>query len=96
MDKKVTPLNAIKSKCWDCSGYYADGLVDCKNITCSLYPYMPYKKMKADLEWLKYNPKRKGHVTWEESARPLSEEQRKATAERFRAYRESKANEVTD
>jgi hypothetical protein len=42
--KKVTPLNAVKAKCWDCSGYYEDGLVDCENTDCPLYSYMAYAK----------------------------------------------------
>lgn len=34
---------AVKAKCFECCGYYADGRVDCGITTCPLYLYMPYR-----------------------------------------------------
>jgi len=31
--------DAIKLKCWDCTGFQADGYEDCEIYDCSLYPY---------------------------------------------------------
>jgi hypothetical protein len=40
---------AVKAKCFECCGYYADGRVDCENNDCPLYPYMPYRgKLAGD------------------------------------------------
>lgn len=41
--KKITRKGAMLAKCYDCCGYYADGLVDCKVPLCSLYAYMPFR-----------------------------------------------------
>ena len=30
---------AIYGKCFECSGFHADGYQDCENIDCSLYVY---------------------------------------------------------
>jgi hypothetical protein len=45
---RVTRNQAIKAKCYECSGYYhdsTDGVKgrDCKIPTCPLYPYMPFR-----------------------------------------------------
>jgi len=40
----LSATQAIKAKCYDCMGYYADGNVDCETPTCPLYGYMPYGK----------------------------------------------------
>lgn len=41
--KKITLRQAVKAKCYDCMGYYADGKVDCVVPHCPLYPFMVYK-----------------------------------------------------
>lgn len=41
--KELSPLSAIKAKCYECSGYMAEGRRDCGGYTCPLYPYMPYR-----------------------------------------------------
>jgi hypothetical protein len=46
---KITANQAIKCKCYDCCGYYADGRKDCGVKTCSLYPWMPYNKNKGKI-----------------------------------------------
>lgn len=43
--KRLTRSQAIKAKCYDCMGYYADSPQDCLNETCPLYAYMPYSKL---------------------------------------------------
>ena len=59
----LTLAQAAKGKCYDCLGYYADGVDDCKTPDCSLYPFMPY------------NPNRKKKVSnmSDERKRELSE-----------------------
>lgn len=47
--KDFEPLsrkNAIYAYCADCMGNYEDGIKDCKNPRCPLYPYQPYSKKK--------------------------------------------------
>jgi hypothetical protein len=48
----VTPVNAIKAKCYVCSGEYADGRKDCKNSNCPLYKWSPYGKLDPGIEWI--------------------------------------------
>lgn len=87
-NKKPTRKEVQETHCWLCSGHYMDGRVDCENRVCPSYTYMPYRKLEPDLKWFKYNPKRKGRVTWEESAKSMTDEQREANTERLRLYRE--------
>jgi len=47
-EKKISPLQAIKAECYDCMGYYADGVGDCDNPMCPLYPYMPFSPKVKD------------------------------------------------
>lgn len=47
--KRLTRGQALIAKCCECSGYYADGRVDCQMPDCPLYPYMPYGK--GDFAW---------------------------------------------
>ncbi len=44
--KKLTRAHAMKAKCYECQGGYADGKQDCKVTSCPLYPYMPYREKK--------------------------------------------------
>jgi hypothetical protein len=46
---------ALKAKCYDCNGYYADGIADCGDIYCPLHPYMPYNPVKSKLRVRKKN-----------------------------------------
>ncbi len=41
--RKITRAGAIKAKCYDCMGGYADGIADCQDHDCPLYPFHPYK-----------------------------------------------------
>ena len=42
--KKLTRAEAMKAKCYDCMGYFADGTLDCKLKNCPMYDYRPYKR----------------------------------------------------
>jgi hypothetical protein len=48
--KKLTLLQAVKCKCYDCTGYYADGKTDCGLKACPLYPWMPYGEKEAKVK----------------------------------------------
>lgn len=37
--------NAILAYCADCMGLYSDGVKDCKNQRCPLYPHQPYNSL---------------------------------------------------
>lgn len=41
---RLTPLQAMHAKCYECMGNYNDGAVDCESPECPLYPFMPYQK----------------------------------------------------
>jgi hypothetical protein len=45
-NETISMKEAILAKCYDCTGYYSDGRMDCKLPACSLYPYMPYRDDK--------------------------------------------------
>lgn len=64
--KKLTMKNAILEKCADCSGYWRDGKAhaDCEVRKCSLYKWQPSRKKTPILDWLEFNPKRKGRQKW--------------------------------
>lgn len=85
--KKITRKLAIELFCWDCMGHYIDGKVDCENVNCSMYEFMPYRKLEPSGKHYCYNPRKNGHVTWEQSAALISEERRdkmvKIAKERF-------------
>jgi hypothetical protein len=40
---------SIEAKCYDCMGYYADGIGDCGCKNCPLYPFHPYNPNPAKL-----------------------------------------------
>jgi hypothetical protein len=40
---KITPLRAIKAKCYECTSGYEDGKVDCGVPDCPSHPFMPYR-----------------------------------------------------
>ena len=87
MNEKLTRSNAMLAKCHECCGEYADAKEDCRVLGCPLHEWMPYKEVDSDLEWLKYNPRKKGKVTWEESKRDISDEQRAIMGERLKKAR---------
>jgi len=47
--KRLTYKGAVQAKCYDCMGYYVDGLNDCEIPDCPLYPFSPYRKKESDI-----------------------------------------------
>lgn len=88
--EKPTRALAIMAKCHDCMGGYLDGRNDCTTTTCPLYSWMRYAAFPPNLDWMNYNPKRAGKVTWEESGREMTDEEREAAAERLRGVHHKK------
>jgi hypothetical protein len=86
---KPSRAAAMKMKCHECMGGYADGRSDCEIVVCPLYTWMPYHKLEPNMDWLKINPSRKGVVEKAPSKRTMTDEQRKAVAERFRKARDN-------
>jgi len=43
---KLTQQKSIWANCYQCMGGYEDGVQDCKNPDCPLYPYHPYRGKK--------------------------------------------------
>jgi len=88
--EKETRSLAMAAYCHQCLGYYQDGKHDCEAARCPLYKWMPYRKLEPDTTWLKYNPRSKGLVTWEDSERELSAEAKQAAADRIRGLHKKK------
>jgi hypothetical protein len=44
--EKLTPLDALLAKCYDCQGFYLDGKRDCECPSCPNYSRMPYRGNK--------------------------------------------------
>lgn len=88
--KKPTRTGAQLAMCHECLGYYQDGKMDCENVRCPHYSWQPYRKLTPDLSWMKYNPRKKGKVTWEESQREMSEEHKEKLRKALEAHRAAK------
>jgi hypothetical protein len=89
LQAQVTRKRAIELQCHECMGFYFDGVQDCECVRCSLYPFMPYRKMEPDLTAYQYNPRRKGKV-------PLSApdpERSERARERFHGGKTSEADD---
>jgi hypothetical protein len=37
----LSPKQLIRAYCYDCMGFFEDGVSDCNNVKCPLYAYMP-------------------------------------------------------
>jgi len=83
-NNKPTRKEAIETQCWHCMGFFADGKQDCECVGCPLYHFMPYRKLQPTNSLFDFNPRRVGKVTWEDSKREMSEEQRKELSDRMR------------
>lgn len=44
--KPLSPKQAIRAFCADCMGNFEDGLKDCNNPRCPLYPHQAYNHSK--------------------------------------------------
>jgi hypothetical protein len=63
----LTAMQAIRAKCADCTGNYADGRVSCELPECPLFPFHPYnasrrisRRAKTQLEVIR--PQREGNA----------------------------------
>lgn len=92
--KKPSMKQAILTKCHDCMGHYADGKVDCGNQRCSLYFWMPYASLPPDRTWELFSPKKMGMQLKSEAIRTMTDEQRKACADRLAAARQKKVEGI--
>ncbi len=48
MEKRLTPMKAIRAKCLDCSCDQTKEVRECNITKCSLHPYRLGKRPKAD------------------------------------------------
>lgn len=76
-----TMKNAILSHCHECMGHYTDGRVDCENVNCQFYSFMPYAQKTANLEWTKYNYRKSGKVI--RMKKILSDEEKREIREKL-------------
>jgi hypothetical protein len=44
---RLTPVQAIRAKCAECTCDFGDGRVDCAIPGCPLYPWQPYGEAKT-------------------------------------------------
>ena len=44
---RLTLKQAVNAHCYDCTGFFADGKVDCGLKHCSLHPFMAYNANKV-------------------------------------------------
>jgi len=45
--ERLALKQAVNAHCYDCSGFYADGKVDCGLQHCSLHPFMAYNQTRV-------------------------------------------------
>jgi len=45
--ERLTLKQAINAHCYDCTGFFADGKVDCGVKHCSLHPFMAYNENRV-------------------------------------------------
>lgn len=46
----LTLKQAVVAQCYSCNAGYFDGRIDCQTPQCSLYGFMPYRKIKVKRE----------------------------------------------
>ncbi len=51
--RRITRNQAIKAKCYECTGGYADGKGDCGIADCPLYNFMAYRE---GVDKIAFNP----------------------------------------
>ena len=70
----LTPFEAIRAKCADCSGNYADGGECCELKECPLFPYHPYNLSRRRSRTGKPRVRELGSISEGASVEPLLEE----------------------
>lgn len=46
--EELTKQEAIEGHCYDCMNFYIEGVRDCKEYVCPLYPFFPYKDVEVE------------------------------------------------
>jgi len=69
---------AISAKCYECQGYYIDGVMDCQNSSCAIYLYHPYNPNKTRMK----------------ATRVLSEQEKQARAARMETARSARKKSI--
>ena len=70
----LTPLQAIKAKCADCTGNYADGRVSCELKECPLFSYHPYNPSRKKTRQGKPRVRELGRFARKPPVEPILEE----------------------
>jgi hypothetical protein len=47
--ESINLREATRAKCFECMGFYADGIADCEQYRCPIYPFHPYNPNPARL-----------------------------------------------
>ena len=50
--ERLTRQKSIEAKCYECSGYCADGIRPCTITTCPLWPYSPFRNGEKEGDFL--------------------------------------------
>lgn len=91
-----TRTQACLETCHQCMGNYSDGKQDCENPRCPLYYFMPYRKLEADLWWMKINPKKVGRVLKTRATKTLSSERKAALCKALETARHNRKEQEND
>lgn len=70
---RLQTLDLIKAYCYDCMGFYEDGIGDCKNPRCPLYSKMPYNLVPHAVSQLRRGENRKRNPLYPVDKRLRSE-----------------------
>jgi hypothetical protein len=76
--EKITRKRGIELHCHQCSGMYQDGKVDCENVDCALYPWMPYRRLEPTYAYFCHSPRHVGKVYVADLKAKVSDAQREA------------------
>jgi len=67
LKKNLTPLRAIRAKCFDCSGGQPSEIRSCPIMDCPLYPFRlgknPFSKRKGNIANLRPFPRKNGELS---------------------------------
>jgi hypothetical protein len=63
----LTAVQAIRAWCWDCTGFYDSGKVDCERNDCPLHPFMPYNPNRIKKRSNHPNGNTEGLKKWREA-----------------------------
>ena len=61
--KPLCASKALKAKCYDCMGFFADGRIDCAMPDCPLYPFMIYNPNKSKRRTKTFSEEQKANLS---------------------------------